>query len=345
MSKPAIIEQIANSLRQLKALSRSQKGKEILTFSLFVILAACIWFILAINDNRESTVKIPLELTEVPNDVVLLQDLPPYIEARIRDKGASLLTYQINGISPIKIDFNSHSNQRDAIVLGSTSLVEHARRQLRATTTIHDFTPDTIRIAYTRDKGKRVPITIDGNFTTSPYSTFSDSAYTTPDSVTIYGKATTLNNISAVSTEELLAHQLSDTTYLKARIKPIDGTRLIPDSVTVVVPIEEYTTKTLSIPIVIEGAPNQYTVMTFPSHVTLTCLVPISQYAHIVSDDFLVGNTFDEIQSTPGANGAIKVLNAPHIAHNIILSQDSVEYIISENINKNTTPPANNTQQ
>ena len=85
--------------------------------------------------------------------------------------------------------------------------------------------------------------------------------------------------------------------------------------------------------------------MTFPSHVTLTCLVPISQYAHIVSDDFLVGNTFDEIQSTPGANGAIKVLNAPHIAHNIIISQDSVEYIISENINKNTTPPANNTQQ
>lgn len=335
MSKLPFIQKISDHLQHLKNLSKTEQGKEILTFLGFVVLATGIWFILAINDTRESIVRIPLELTNVPEEATLIQDMPPYIEARIRDKGAALLSYNINGIAPIKIEFDRHSNQRDAITISNNTLVEYSRKQLRATTTINDFAPDSIRIAYTTDLGKRLPIAIKADISTSPFSTLSDSIYATPDSVTIYGKAAQISRIKEIYTEEIVAHDITDTTYIRAHIQPIEGTRIIPDSVTIVIPVEEYITKTISVPVVIGGVPSGYSIMTFPSHISLTCLVPKSKYAQIVSEEFLIGNTYEELEKTPGTYGAITVLNAPNYTHNIILKTDSVEYIVSENTRQN----------
>lgn len=330
MSKLSILNKIGEQLQSLKRLSRTEQGKEIFTFLVFVVLATCIWFILAINDNREDVVQIPIELVNVPQEAFLLQDMPPYIEARIRDKGAALLSYDINGISPIKVNFERHSNQRDAMTINNSAIIEYARRQLRATTSINDIAPDSIRIAFTYDQGRRLPISIDADISTSPFCTLSDSIYTMPDSATIYGKTAQIARIEKLYTEEVVARNINDTTYIKARIKPIEGTRIVPDSITVVIPAEEYTTKTLSVPIIIGGVPDGYSVMTFPSHITVTCHIPMSKYSGATSKDFLIGNTFDQIQTTPGANAAIKVMGAPQYAHNVTLSVDSVEYIISQ---------------
>lgn len=331
MSKQSIFSKAIEQLRSLKMLTRTPQGKEILTFLGFVVLATGIWFILAINDNRENIIQIPIELTNVPEEAILLQDMPTHIEARIRDKGVALISYDINGISPIKIDFERHSNQRDAVTLNNSTIIEYTRRQLRASTAINDIAPDSIRIAYTCDEGIHLPITIHADITPSPFCTLSDSIYSTPDSAMIYGKTSQISRLERLYTEDIVAHNIGDTTYIKARIKPIEGTRIIPDSITVVVPVEEYTTKTLSVPIIIGGVPQGHTIMTFPSHITITCHVPMSKYASLTSDDFLVGNSYTTIQQTPGAYGAIELLNAPQYAHNITLSTDSVEYIISEN--------------
>lgn len=331
MSMQSFFSKIGEQLQSLKRLSRTEQGREIFTFLGFVVLATGIWFILATNENREAVVRIPIELTNVPQEAMMLQDMPPYVEARIRDKGTALLSYDLNGINPIKVDFERHSNKRDAMTINNGAIIEYTRRQLRATTTINDIAPDSIRIAFTYDQGRRLPITIDADISTSPFCTLSDSIYTSTDSVTIYGKAAQIGRLETLYTEEIVAHNINDTTYIRARIKPIEGTRIIPDSITIVIPVEEYTTKTLSVPIVIGAVPPGHSVMTFPSHITVTCLVPMSKYAGVTSNDFLIGNTFTQIEQTPGAYGAIEVLNAPHYAHNITLSTDSVEYIISKN--------------
>lgn len=345
MSMQNIFNRIGQKFDNIKQITHTQQGKEILTFLAFVVLATGIWFILAINDNRENIIQIPIELTNVPEETVLLQDMPPYVQARIRDKGAALLSYNINGLAPIKIDFNRHNNQRDLLTISNSALIEYARRELRPTTIINDFTPDSIRIAYTNEQGKRLPVAINADIATSLYSTLSDSIYTIPDTVTIYGKASQISRLQSLLTEEIVAHNIIDTTYIRARLQPIEGTRIIPDSITIVIPAEEYTTKTLTVPISIGGIPAHYSVMTFPSHITLTCLVPKSKYATIVSDDFLVGNTFDNIQQTPGAYGAIEVANAPDYALNITLSTDSIEYIISESITHTIQQSDTTTQQ
>ena len=95
----SFFSKIGEQLQSLKRLSRTEQGREIFTFLGFVVLATGIWFILATNENREAVVRIPIELTNVPQEAMMLQDMPPYVEARIRDKGTALLSYDLNGIS------------------------------------------------------------------------------------------------------------------------------------------------------------------------------------------------------------------------------------------------------
>ena len=321
----------ADKLREIWQYVHSLQSKELLTYFGFVLLAASIWFILAVNDNRETTLQIPVELTNVPSEAVLLQDMPQYIETRVRDKGAVIMNYGVNGVGRLEINFNDHNNGKDVILVNNSSLLEYARKQLKATSTILAFTPDSIRLNYTCEEGKRVPVIIDGDIQPSFYSTFSDSILAKPDSVVVYGNAAALRKVDCAYTEEVSLHNLSDTTYYRARVIPAAGTRVKPDSVTVVIPVEEYTTKTLLVPITIGGVPRSYSIMTFPSHVKLTCLVPMSKYGEIVEEAFLVGNTFENIQRTPGSYGSIYVANAPDYVQNVMLELDSVEYIINDN--------------
>ncbi len=328
---------------------RSPQGKEIFTFLGFVILAACFWFILAISDKKERSVQIPLEMVNVPEETVLLNNIPPYVDARIKDKVSVILGYNLDAIDPIKIEFNEHDNGKGTVTVSNNEILDYLRQHLKTTTTILSYSPDSIRIAYTRDAGKKCPIEVRGTFTALPHCILGDSIYLSPDSVTVYGKAATLQKIDKIYTEEIVAENLKDTTHITAQLRGVADTRIIPEKVTVTIPVEEYTTKTLSVPIIIGNTPEGYAVMTFPSHIELSCMIPMSLYGSTTSDDFLVGIDFAALLENRTPQAAVELINSPDFARSITFSQDSVDYIINEisSITKEedaTTDDANNQQ-
>ncbi len=331
MSQSNLRPRLISLINRLKNITRSPQGKELLTFLVFLLLAAGVWCILAINENRERSIQIPIEMVNIPEQTILLQNMPTHIEARIRDKASVLLSYNIGKVQPIKIDFNDHNNLKDAVIINNNSLVGYAHQQLKATTSILSFTPDSIRISYTQGQGKRVPIIPAGNVTTLPHCTATDSIYATPDSVTVYGSANTLRNIDCVYTEDFELLNISDTARHEVKIKAIPQTRIIPDRTTIIAPIEEYTGKTVTVPITVGNIPDKYAVMTFPSSIQVSFLVPLSRYSSVTSDNFLVGNDFSAFEQANGSYAPLIAKSGLKYIRNITLSQDSVEYIINVN--------------
>ena len=330
LSQYRIATRLKVFFRRIINTCRSPRGKEIFTYLCFVALAFCFWFILSISENRERTIKIPLEITNVPDEAVLLNDVPPYIEARINDRGATILGYNLNSVPPVKINFSQHDNKKDAVIISSNSVIDYLRGQLRPTTTILSYTPDSIRIDYTLDAGKRCPVEPNGTFTPSPHHAIGSNIIVSPDSVTIYGKEGILSKINKIATEPFSAENLDENTLLTVKLQHIAGTRIIPDSVTITIPVEEYTSKTFSVPIVVTNLPHGYSAMTFPSHISLSCIIPTSQYAATTATDFSVVTDYRELVQRSGSQAPIEVINAPDYARSITLAQDSVEYIINE---------------
>lgn len=331
---PLHINNKFSSLRNnMKNATRSPQGKEFFTFIIFLLLAAGVWCILAINENRERSIQIPLELENIPEQTILLQNMPSHIEARIRDKASVLLSYDIGDLEPIKINFEQHDNHKDAVIVSNNSLAEYAHRQLKATTSILSFIPDSIRIGYIQGEGKRVPIVASGNYTTSLHCVAIDSLYLLPDSATVYAKPQILKNIDCVYTEEFELHNLTDTAFHEVSIRTIPDTRIIPDRTQVVIPVEEFTTKSVTVPITVVNIPGGYSVMTFPANIQVSFLVPMSQYSSITSDNFLVGNDFKIFEQANGSYAPLRVNSSAKFIRNITLSQDSIEYIINVNNN------------
>lgn len=304
------------------------KQKGIFTFLGFVALSFSIWYILAINEHQANKVKVPVEYYNQPEGTTLLQSAPQYIEVEIEDIGQAMLEYKYKGIPPLRVNLSEHNNNQDAFVVTHNSLISQLNNQLKNTTRIVSFKPDSISIRYTAEPGKRVPVVIDGTITAANNKGYNNNAVCTPDSVTIYALEATLQRTTHIHTEEINCTNLTDTTYITANLQPIKGAIISSQSVDITIPIEHYKTITLNVPITIEKTPIQYNVVTIPQNVEISCVIPGSQ--NITADDIIIGDTFDNI--VPNRKMPLHILKAPDFVNNIIYSgaQDTYECRIEE---------------
>ena len=82
------------------------------------------------------------------------------------------------------------------------------------------------------------------------------------------------------------AKRLSDTLRTTVRMARIPNLRIVPDQVEVTIPVEEMTSKLLDIPVVPQSVPAGWSLITFPSSVQLTCMMPFSRFASVSEESF-----------------------------------------------------------
>ena len=99
------------------------------------------------------------------------------------------------------------------------------------------------------------------------------------DSVMVYAPSHILRHLKKVSTVHFSAQQLSDTLKTQVNILHIPGAKIVPDKVSLMIPVEELTSKSLTLPVIPQGLPEMWKIMTFPSSVKLTSILPGSKYS------------------------------------------------------------------
>ena len=91
-----------------------------------------------LNEEVENSFKIPIELQNLPEKTTLINDLPSHIEVRVRDKGPVMLGYAIEGLSPLRINFQEYDKGRNSFLLLSSQLETILRKSLRSSTTTYN---------------------------------------------------------------------------------------------------------------------------------------------------------------------------------------------------------------
>ncbi|HJG88425.1 hypothetical protein [Barnesiella viscericola] len=315
--------------RKIADTFRQERTRELFTFLGFVLLSLVFWFMQGLNEEVESSFKIPVELQNLPEKTTLINDLPTHVEVRIRDKGPVMLGYAIEGLNPLRINFQEYDKGGSSFFLALPQLETILRKSLRPTTTILSVIPDTLKVQYTHNAGKRVKLVVRGKASTTPQCVLSGPMTAEIDSVMVYGDHALLKHLKEVYTTEFEAKRLSDTLRTTVRIARIPNLRIVPDQVMVTIPVEEITSKLLDIPIVTQSVPAGWSLITFPSSVQLSCMMPFSKFASVNEESFLLGVDFTDLSGrTPPAKLGIKVLKAPDFVRNIVLSRDSVDYIV-----------------
>ena len=140
-------KKIANEAREGL---RSARGRNLLTFVVFLAISTVFWFLLALNDDVQRDYTVPVQLEDFPSDCTILSGYNPVLSLSVKDKGSALLRYAWGKTPTVKLHMEDFSRQNDSTLILSAARLNAAVRGIFGTgANIVTLRPDSLRISYT----------------------------------------------------------------------------------------------------------------------------------------------------------------------------------------------------
>ena len=152
-----------------------------------------------------------------------------------------------------------------------------------------------------------------------------------PSTVDAYASAAALDTLQEVLTSFMEVKKGNKSVPCTVTLRPIAGVNLVPTTVTVNLPIEEYTEKSLTLPIICKGVPHHYKVRLFPSEVTVTCSVPLSRFTALSESQFEIAIDYDELEQSASGTCLVHLTRKPEWVHTPTLLPTQVEFLLEHN--------------
>ncbi len=313
------------TIDRLNDIFRTSKGKNIFLYLLFVLISFVFWLLLTLNNEVQKDYILPLNIKSIPDSTTMITDAPAYIRVSVKDKGSSLLKYSWGRVPSINIDFKEFSNNAGVLRVTPVELKSIIRDAMGGSVTIMAVNPDSLRLSFTNIPGKEVPLVLDVHAESNMQYVISGKIATDVNKVKIYSSKERLAEISEVYTYRIEELNLKDTLYRDVKIAALNGVKIVPERVKVMIPVEPLITKKEEIPISVTGATENVNVVIFPSKLEVTYLVPLSQYKvfqHIKA----VANYDENMPQSKKLH--VEITDVSPDCNNLSLSLDSVDYII-----------------
>lgn len=312
-------------LSEISSIFCAQRRRDILLYLIFVVIASIFWIMLTLNNDVQGTYEVELRVVNMPDSATLIQDLPEHIKVSIKDKGTSLVKFSLGSHPELNLDFEEYRTDNGLIRVSVADMRNLLVKTFGNTGDIISVSPDSLVSHYTYLPGKVVPIDFNidvrANF---KYVINGDIRYSA-DSVTIYSTRTTLNKVNKIESVKLEERDLKDTTYVEVPLLGIDNVKIVPSTVTAMIPVEPLILKTISVNILSRGVPSGVDLVTFPGKVDLKYLVPSSMYRQ--PQHFEVEVMYDDV-TKKGSKLPLYISGNRWKYGEITLSTDSVEYIV-----------------
>lgn len=330
MSRLGQIHQTFKSVQtEIKVFLHRQQWKETLIFFCFVLLAFGFWLLQSLQQEYEIDIQIPVKYKNVPPDISFTETLPETITAKVKDKGSVLLNYTFShSFAAIETYMKTDPTKTGELVISRKEIESDIKKQLIATTSLLGFEPQSINAAYGKRQQKKLPAVFTGNIHTNAGFKISGDISITPHSISVYASDAVLDTLKEIKTVYTEIKKGNKTVTRTVQLEKVNGANLEPTSVTVTIPIEEYTEKTLEIPVTCANLPQHYTLRTFPSAVKVSCSVPLSRFKDVSADDFEIQLSFDDLEQSDSGTLPLQLNKKPSWVDVAKISPDRIEFIL-----------------
>lgn len=305
-------------------------NRQFLIFLFFLALSATFWVFQALNETYEEEFLVPLELRNVPKNVVVTTDLPEQLHVTLRDKGSILLAYRYTRkLQPVVVDFNSYSNPSGRVTLRGSELRRQVTNQLVPSTQLLTLKPDTLEFYYNYGLCKRVPVRLQGEVRAGSLYSLAHTAFS-EDSVLVYASEEILDTITGAYVKPLRLHDLTDTTKVEATFATIRGAKFVPGKVNVTFCVDRLVEKTVNVPVQQVNFPATKQLRTFPATVKVTFQVGMGQYRNVTADNFVLVVNYEDLLRNATNKCHLSLKTVPTGVSHVRLSPEDVEYVIEE---------------
>ena len=323
----SFLPRVSRLLANLRAAIASARGKEFALFLLFLGISYIFWLMLTLNNETHEDIDVPITFYNVPDSVTMISEPPTEIKVSVRDKGSALFKYQFGEPKTMKINWLDYATKENKLLLNSIDLSAKLRDYFGSGSQIQTVTPDSISILFTTNPGRLVAVRVEADLHPAFGKVIYGPITSNVDSVRLYSIEDLPHSLTAVETQPIVRGNLSDTTSLTVRIRSMHGVRIIPDHIKITIPVEPLISRKQSASVIVKNLPDSLNLITFPSRVEVSYLIPMSLYS---KDPYEVNAYVDYKDSNHGTTSKLPVTLSllPDIYQNTDVTPDSVEYVI-----------------
>lgn len=316
---------VLNTFSALRQKLSTTQGKKFLQFSMFVLIAFIFWASLTLNETFIYDIRYPVKVTNVPDSVTIISEIPNSIKINVKAKGYYFFKNKLQSLPTIDIDFSKYKF-KNRILLGSGEMQELIRGMFGSNSIATSFSPDSINLYYTNRPGKSVKLKIITEASTDNQFIINGAISCEYDNVLLYSIDNIPSNITEVETAPIKCEGLKSTATIKAKVNAPKGMRAIPDSVDVTIPVEPLISKKRLANVEDLNTPENIRLITFPSQVEINYLIPKSLFNN---ENKFIKVVVDYNEIKPNNNKLpIKLIDIPSNYRGATSTIDSVEYVI-----------------
>lgn len=308
----------------------SNLNKQLLVFLFFLALSSIFWLLMTLNESYEQEIAVPVEITQVPKNVVITSELTDTLHVTLHDKGYALLSYASKLHDPIEISFSQYANTSTG--KGSipvSNLQKVIAGKLLASTQIVSIKPEKLEFTFNYGESKRVPIRLQGYVVPAENYYLAQTTFA-PESVLVYGNRQDLDTLDCVYTEFLEARNFEDTLSQEVYLKSLRGMKIMPRRVKVTFHADILTEESIEVPVTAVNVPEGKGFRFFPSKVKVNFQVGARKVRTLKPQHFSVVADCKEIIKNPAEKCNIRLRTAPNIVLNPRLEVGQVDYIIEQ---------------
>jgi len=260
--------------------------KRFLTLVVCLLLALGGWLFLALNNKYVYTAKTVLIYTNVPQKKAFHPLQSDTVDLQVEGTGWQLLFARLR-INPQSISISLDKLNNRNFVLFSEQLF-NINRQLETSQKIISVKPDTLYFDFSKRTVKKVPVKLVSKLEFREQFGISDDTELSPAYVTVSGPEKDLEEINSWKTDtlKLKGVQNSVSTRVPMKQSSYKNVSIFPASVEVKIPVDEFTEKTIDVPVKVINNKQYLNVKLFPKKIRLTFLVALSSYQQ-VNEDFI----------------------------------------------------------
>lgn len=316
---------IGDIRNEWKRIRTSSRFHNFMMFLIFVAIAAVFWFILALNDSVTETFQVRLSIQNVPDSVTFITDPPADLHVTLSDKGTNILRSGVVKHPTVNLNFRDYAHE-GVFRLSAADMTAELKADL-GVSQITAASIDSLRLYYTTQPGKRVPVMVQSDVTASSGNIISGAPVSLTRFVNVYSYRDEVDTVHRVLTQRLVKKDLSQTSEFDVKLKPIQGVKIVPSQVKVRVPVEPLVHKETYVEVDVENLPAGASLLLFPNRVPVSFYVPMSRFnnenvpMHVVVD-------YNDTHRTRGSRIPVRVRDHAQGLINVELKTDSVEYTL-----------------
>ncbi|SDF38895.1 hypothetical protein SAMN05216464_11726 [Mucilaginibacter pineti] len=295
-----------------------------------LVLAVLAWVFTTLSNSYNYTVQEVLTFKNAPQKRAFHSLQADTVIATVSGTGWQMVFSKMTPeTKPVTVDLHTLES-RNFVVLSTQLTQINAKKETNQQ--IISIDPDTLYFDFSNRLTKKVPVLAMMGLKYQKQFAVSGDIIIRPAYVTVSGPVDRLQKLDNWKTDSITGGHINETINRRVNLQPVKEGNLnvYPKTVQVIIPVDEFTEKTIEIPVKLINNHKYYNVKVFPQKVKVTFTTSLSRYKDMNDDLFEATADLDLWQEHGYSSLPVKLSHFPPYCKVVKVLPANIDFIVKK---------------